>query len=279
VREQLKQPVVVENKPGGSGVVALQEVVRAKPDGYTVVVGNITTNLLQPIIGEPPMPFDPFKDLLPLVRLVSIPNVLITTKVNFPPTTLKEFVDYVKARPGEINHTTAGILAYSHIDWLMLQKRAGLSMVAVPLRAGAGGGQIDIINGQIHAGLQNAATILPVVKAGKVKTIAVANDERLSAYPDVPTFAEAGFPGIGTAGWQALFAPAGTPKEAVDVLTKAFLAALQSEKVRHQLTELQFSIIPTKSSEETRAWLEAERVRWKPIIADAKAVLAAQDKK
>lgn len=279
VRELLKQPIVIENKSGGSGVVALQEVVRSKPDGYTLVVGNITTNLLSPILGDPPMQFDPFKDLVPVSRLVSIPGVLITTKVNFPPNTVQEFVDYAKKHPGEINHTVAGILAYSHIDWLMLQKRAGIRLVAIPLRAGAGGGQIDIINGQVHAGLQNAATVLPVVKSGKVKAIAVTTEERLPAYPDVPTFKEAGFPGIGTNGWQALFAPNGTPKEVLDVLTKAFHEALASEKVKKQLEELQFSIIPTKSPEEAKAWLANEIVQWKPIIAEAKAVLEEQEKK
>jgi len=218
VRGRLKQSIVVENKPGGSGVIALEEVVRSKPDGYTLLFGNITTNLLNPIIGEPPMMFDPFEQLTPLARLVSIPGVLIATKVNFPPNTLREFVEYAGARPSEINYSTSGILAYSHIDWLMLQKRTGIWMVDVPLRAGAGGGQIDIVNGSIQATIQNAATVMPFVKAGQVKALAVASEERLPAYPDVPTFAEAGYPGVGTSGWQALFAPTRTPNEVLPIL-------------------------------------------------------------
>lgn len=279
VRKHVKQPIVVENKPGGSGVVALNDVLRSGADGHTLIVGNITTNLLQPIIGDPPTPFETFKDFVPVIRLVSIPNVLIVTKVDFPPNTLKEFVDYAKKNPGKINHTVAGILNYSHLDWLTLQKRTGIELVPIPLKAGAGGGQTDIINGQIHAGLQNAATVMPFVKSGRVKPIAVANEERLPAYPDVPTFGEQGFPGIGTSGWQALFAPAGTPKEALEVLNTAFNEALKSERVRKQLLDLQYTIIPTKSPAEAQAWLDAQRAEWTPKIAEALEIYRAQEKK
>jgi tripartite-type tricarboxylate transporter receptor subunit TctC len=279
VRKHMKQPLVVENKPGGSGVVALNDVLRSGADGHTLIVGNITTNLLRPIIGDPPTPFDPFKDFVPVIRLVSIPNVLIVTKVDFPPSTLREFVDYAKQHPGKINHTVAGILNYSHLDWLTLQKRTGIELVPIPLKAGAGGGQTDIINGQIHAGLQNAATVMPFVKSGRVKAIAVANDERLPGYPDVPTFGEQGFSGIGTSGWQALFAPAGTPKEALDILNTAFNEALKSERVRKQLLDLQYTIIPTKSPAEAQAWLDKEREEWRPKVADALEIYRAQEKK
>jgi tripartite-type tricarboxylate transporter receptor subunit TctC len=279
VRASLDQAIIVENKPGGGGIVALEEVVGSKPDGYTIVLGNITTNVLNPIIGDPPMRFDPFEQLVPLARLVSIPGVLIATKVNFPPNTLQELVEYARLRPGEINHSTSGILAYSHIDWLMLQKRTGIRLVDVPLRTGTGGGQVDLIQGRIHATVQNAATVMPFVKSGQVKAMAVASDERLPAYPDVPTFAEAGFPGIGTSGWQAVFAPAGTPKVAVEILTKAFLDALQNDAVRKRLIDLQFSITPTKTPEEAKAWLDEERTRWTPIVAEAKALYSEHEKK
>ena len=179
LKEKFHQPVVVENKPGGNGVVALQETVRAKPDGYTFLIGNITTNLLTPLIGDPPMPFDPFKDLVPVARLADVPGVFLATKVNFPPNTVQEVVDYARARPGEVNHNTAGILAYSHIDFLMLQKRTGIKLVAIPLRAGAGGGQIDLMNGAVQIALQNAATVTPLVKARKAQGIG--GDQRTAA--------------------------------------------------------------------------------------------------
>ena len=179
LKEKFRQPVVVENKPGGNGIVALQETVRAKPDGYTFLIGNITTNLLMPLIGDPPMPFDPFKDLVPVgAAQPTSPAYSSRPRSDFPPNTVQEVVDYARARPGEVNHLTAGILAYSHIDFLMLQKRTGIKLVAIPLRAGAGGGQIDLINGAVQIALQNAATVTPLVKAGKLKALAVTSEQR-----------------------------------------------------------------------------------------------------
>ena len=252
LKEKFHQPVVVENKPGGSGVVALQEVVRARPDGHTMLIGNITTNLLAPLLGDPPMPFDPFRDLTAVARLVDVPGIFLATKVNFPPNTVQEVVDYARARPGEINHNTAGILAYSHIDFLMLQKRTGIKLVAIPLRAGAGGGQIDLMNGAVQIALQNAATVTPLVKAGKLKALAVTSEQRLPALPDVPTLKEAGFDGIGTNAWNAMFAPRAVPKEILDTMTAAIAEVLTSGKTAKQLEELQFTVLPTRSLDADR---------------------------
>lgn len=273
LKDKLRQPIVVENKPGGNGVVALQETVRARPDGYTLLIGNVTTNLLAPILGDPPTPFDPFKDLIPVARLVEVPAIFLATTVNFPPGTVKEVVEYARARPGQINHNTAGILAYSHIDFLMLQKRTGIKLVAVPLRAGAGGGQIDLINGAVHIAMQNAATVTPLVKAGKLKALAVTSAERMAILPNVPTMKEAGFEGIGTNAWQALFAPKNVPKDILDVVTKAVHEALTSEKAVKQLEELQFTLIPSRTAEEAMAWHRKEQEHWKPIVAEAKAMM------
>jgi tripartite-type tricarboxylate transporter receptor subunit TctC len=273
LKEKFHQPVVVENKPGGNGVVALQETVRAKPDGYTFLIGNITTNLLTALIGDPPMAFDPFKDLVPVARLADVPGVFLATKVNFPPNTVQEVVDYARTRPGEINHNTAGILAYSHIDFLMLQKRTGIKLVAIPLRAGAGGGQIDLMNGAVQIALQNAATVTPLVKAGKLKALAVTSEQRLPILPDVPTLKEAGFEGIGTNAWNAMFAPRAVPKEILDTMTAAIAEILTSSKAVKQLEDLQFTVQPTRSLEEARAWLQKDVQHWTPIVAEAKAMV------
>jgi tripartite-type tricarboxylate transporter receptor subunit TctC len=273
LKEKLKQPIVVENKPGGNGVVALQEVVRARPDGHTLLIGNITTNLLAPLLGDPPTPFDPFRDLVPVARLVDVPAVFLATNVNFPPNSVQEVVDYARARPGQINHNTAGILAYSHIDFLMLQKRTGIRLVAVPLRAGAGGGQIDLMNGAVHVALQNAATVVPLVKAGKLKALAVTSSQRLPVLPDVPTMREAGFDGIGTNAWQILVAPRGTPKDVLDTIANAVAEVLTAGKAPKQLEDLQFTMAPTRSTEEAQAWLQKEAEIWKPIVAEAKAMV------
>jgi tripartite-type tricarboxylate transporter receptor subunit TctC len=273
LREKLHQPVVVENKPGGSGVVALQEVIRSRPDGYTFLIGNITTNLLTALIGDPPMPFDPFRDLTPVVRLVDVPGVFLATKVNFPPDTVQQVVDYAKARPGEVNHSTAGILAYSHIDFLMLQKRTGIKLMAIPLRAGAGGGQLDMLNGTVQIALQNAATVTPLVKSGKLKALAVTSEKRLAILPDVPTMKEAGFDGIGTNAWQAMFARSAVPKDILDLMAKTLAEVLATDKVVKQFEDLQFGVVPTRSRDEAQQWLQDEIKRWTPVVAEAKAMV------
>lgn len=238
-----------------------------------MLIGNITTNLLAPLLGDPPMPFDPFKDLVPVARLADVPGVFLATKVNFPPNTVQEVVDYARARPGEVNHNTAGILAYSHIDFLMLQKRTGIKLVAIPLRAGAGGGQIDLMNGAVQVALQNAATVTPLVKAGKLKALAVTSEQRLPALPDVPTLKEAGFEGIGTNAWNAMFAPQAVPKEILDIMTAAIAEILTSGRAGKQLEDLQFTVRPTRSLDEARAWLQQEVRQWTPVVADAKAMV------
>lgn len=273
LKDKLGQPVIVENKPGGSGVVALQEVVRSRPDGYTFVVGNITTNLFTALLGDPPMPFDPFKALTPVARIADVPGVFLATTVNFPPNTVQEVVDYAKTRPGEVNHSTAGILAYSHIDFLMLQKRTGIKLVAVPLRAGAGGGQIDMLNGSVQVALQNAATVTPLVKAGKLKALAVTSEKRLAALPDVPTFKEAGFEGIGINAWQAMFANANVPKDILERVAKAAHEVLTTDKVVKQLEDLQFTVTTNATVAEAQAWFQKETDHWRPIVTEAKAMV------
>ena len=260
LKDKLHQPIVVENKPGGNGVVALQEVVRSKTDGYTFLIGNITTNLLSPLIGDPPMPFDPFKDLTPVARLVDVPGVFLATKIELP---AQHGAGGGRLRAGAARRDqphTAGILAYSHIDFLMLQKRTGIKLMAIPLRAGAGGGQIDMLNGAVQVALQNAATVTPLVKSGKLKALAVTSEKRLAILPDVPTMREAGFDGIGTNAWQALMAQNPPFRRTSSIEAKRIAEVLSTEGVVKQFEDLQFGVVPTRSRDEAQAWL-AERDR------------------
>jgi tripartite-type tricarboxylate transporter receptor subunit TctC len=272
LKESLGQPVVVENRPGGNGIVAIQEVARAKPDGYTLLIGNVTTQMINPLIEGSKMPVDPFKVLTPVARLVEIPAILVATKVNFPPNTVAELAEYAKARPGELNYNSSGYLAYSHIDLLMLQKKTGTKMTLIPLKAGAGGGQIDLMNGDVHVALQNAATVTPIVQSGKLKALAVTSATRLAELPDVPTMQEAGFGDIGTNAWQALYAPADTPNDVLETVHQSVMKALSDEKAQAQFTKLQFTIVPTKTLPEAKTWMQGEIARWTPVVQDSVAM-------
>jgi tripartite-type tricarboxylate transporter receptor subunit TctC len=272
LKENLGQPVVVENRPGGNGVVAIQEVARSRPDGYTLLIGNVTTQMINPLIEGSKMPVDPFKVLAPVARLVEIPGVFVATKVNFPPNTVAELVEYAKARPSELNYNSSGYLAYSHIDLLMLQKKTGTKMTLIPLKAGAGGGQIDLMNGDVHVALQNAATVTRIVQSGQLKALAVTSPTRLAELPDVPTMREAGFGDIGTNAWQALYAPAETPNDVLEKIHQSVMAAFSDEKVQAQFAKLQFVLVPTKSLSEAKTWMQDEIGRWTPIVKDSVAM-------
>jgi tripartite-type tricarboxylate transporter receptor subunit TctC len=269
--QALRVAVAVENRPGGNGVIALQAVARARPDGTTLLVGNVTTNAINPVIVGPTMPVDMLRDLDPVARLVDVPAVFVATKQNFPPNSVAEVIEYARARPGTVNFTSAGTLSYSHLDFVQLQKRAGVRMTLIPSRAGSGSSQNDIITGDVQVAILNAATVLPLVQGGQIKALAVTPEARLRAFPDVPTMAEAGFPGIGTNAWQAMHAPAGTPPEIIARLAEAVATAMGEPGTAAQFARLMFNTLPPAGPEELRAWLRGEMAHWEPIVQDAKS--------
>ena len=213
MREKLGQNFVVENKTGAFGILAIEEMARSRPDGYTLMLGNVTTNATTPILYADKFSIKYDQDVVPVMRLVDLPGLLVTTTKNFAPKTFAELMEYTKANPGKVRYSTTGIGSYPHFDFTLLAKRAGLDMIHIPNKAGAAGSINDVITGDAQISLINIATALPLVKAGQLRAIAIVSDKRSPELPDVLTMAEAGFPDIGTVAWQALYAPAGTPKD------------------------------------------------------------------
>lgn len=265
MRQSLGQPVLVENKPGANGILAIENVASSKPDGYTLMLGNVTTNGVTPVIFEDKLKINYEKDLIPVARIGSLPSVLILTTVNFEPKTIPEVVDYAKKNPGKVRYCSAGVGSYPHFDTELFAKRAGVQMTHIPVQAGAGGILNGMLNGDIQFCLLNVASSLPQVKAGKLRALAVTGDEHLPAYPGVPTLAEAGYPGIGTTAWQALFAPGGTPKDVLDKLHEAVTKALASKPVQEGFERQMFTSTPTSSPDDAKKWLSGELANWKKI--------------
>ena len=270
LRKTLGQNVLVENKPGASGIIAVEEMARAKPDGYTIMVGNISTNCLTPVLLAKRMHINYDRDVQIIARLADTPVFFMATTTNFPPKTFAEFIDYAKAHPDDVRYASAGIGAYQHVNTEILAKRAGgLKLVHIPFKDGGAGILKDIAGGDTHVSWFNVSNPIGMIKAGRVRPLAVAADARLPAWPDVPTLTELGFTGFHPSQWSAAFAPAGVPREIIDKLHNAFVEAAKTPELRAIFEKSGMTAPVDKSADDARAWLRKEMETWRRDIADA----------
>jgi tripartite-type tricarboxylate transporter receptor subunit TctC len=271
LRDVLGQAFYVENKPGGYGMIAIEDMARSKPDGYTLMIGNVSTNAITPILFKSKLKINYERDVIPVMRLVDVPAFLLVTATNFAPRTVGELIDTVKKNPGRVRYGTVGVGSYPDYDMALFAKRAGtLELTAIPNRAGAPGVVLDMIMGDTQTAFLNVASTAAMVKAGKLRALAIVNHSRLPEFPDVPTMQEAGFADVGTIAWQAVFAPAGTPKEIIDILQKASIQAMQVPAAKKVFAEQNFNIVPTGSVEEAKPWLAQEIAIWSKITQEVK---------
>jgi tripartite-type tricarboxylate transporter receptor subunit TctC len=271
MRTSLGQSFVVENKPGAFGIVAIQEMVNARPDGYTLMVGNVSTNAITPVVVPERLKVNYARDVAPVTNLINIPAFIVVTTNNFAVKDVPGLIDYAKKNPGKLRYGTVGAASYPHYDMAFFAKRAGdLNMVPIHNKQGASGIINDMITGDVQAAFLNVASTAAQIKAGKLRPIAVVNPTRLPDYPDVPTMKEVGFPDVGTIAWNAMFAPAATPRPVLEALHRAALAALATDAGKAALTKQGFIIAPSKSLDEARSWLDGELDAWKKITAAVK---------
>jgi len=272
--EQLKnilgQQFVVENKPGAFGILAIEEMARSKPDGYTLFVGNVTTNAITPVIYEKKFSINFDKDVVSVSRLAIYPSFLLTTTANFNAKTVKDVIDAAKKDPGKIRYSSAGVGSFPHYDMEVFTKRAGVTMNHIPNKSGAAGMINDLVVGDAQVAVLNAASSAAMIKAGKLRPVAVIAEKRLAEYPDVPTLAEAGFPGVGTLHWQSMFAPAATPKDVLATLFKGITEASKVPQLREAFAKQLVSIKPSDSLNEAQTWLKGEITSWKKITTEIK---------
>jgi len=271
MRQSLGQSFVVENKPGAFGIVAIQEMMGAKPDGYTLMIGNVSTNAITPVIVPERLKVNYSRDVAPVTNLIDVPALLVVTNTNFAPKNVAELIAYAKKNPGKTRYGTVGAGSYPHFDMAFFAKRAGdLDMVAIHNKQGAAGVINDMITGDVQAAFLNVASTAAQIRAGKLRPVAAVSQTRLPDYPDVPTMKEVGLPDVGTVAWNGMFAPAATPRPVLEALHRAAVAALAADATKAALTKQGFIIAPSKSLNDARAWLTNEINAWKTITSAVK---------
>lgn len=243
---QLKQPIVVENKAGAGGSIGIQAAARSKNDGYTLVMCAYGCAVAPSLYK--PAPYNIETQFAPVVMVGTVPSVLVTNPKNIPAKTVQDFVSYAKAHPGKINAASSGVGGSAHIGIEMLKREAGIDIAHIPYK---GAGQVagDLLGGQVDMYFDNLPASLASIKAGRLTALAVASKERSAAVPEVPTFAQAGYPNMLITPWFGLLTPAGTPPENISKLNAAFNAAFQDAEIQKKFTDLGVDIAGGTSQE------------------------------
>lgn len=261
LRRQLGQPVVIENRAGGGGVIGTRAVAQARPDGYTLLLGSPGPLTIAPA-ASPDAP-DPLRALAPVALVAESPQVLVVPAASAA-ATLDAFVALARARPGELNLGSAGIGTTPHLAMELLARLAGLRFEHVPYR-GTGPALPDLVAGKIDALFGDISAVLPLVEAGRLRALAVTGRGRSPLAPAIPAAAELGYPDLVVRNWQAVLAPAGTPEPLLRRAAAALAAALDDPGLRAALAR-QGSTPRGGSPEELAAFLREERTTWEPVI-------------
>src|SRR5215470_13668438 len=272
MRPILNQPIVIENKPGAFGILAIEDMARSKPDGYTLQIGNPGTNALTPIIYKKKLKLDYDKEVTMVTTLSEVPLVLAATIKDFTPKTYAELIAYAKANPGKVRYASVGIGSNNHYDTEAFAQWAGITLAHLPNKAGGAAITNDLVTGDAHIALVNAASSTGVIKGGQVRALAVMSAERLPEYPDVPTLVELGYAN-GKGLWSALYAPTATPRDVLETVRKAAVQALTSEPVETTFKKQMIKATPSNSLDEALAFDRAERAYWKKVTDAVKVEL------
>ena len=253
---------VVENRPGANGSIAAEALAKSAPDGYTLMVGSIGTFAINMSMYKNAK-YDTMRDFDAITVAVRTPNVLITPP-NFPANSLKEFIDYARKNPGRISYGSSGSGSSDHLSAELFKLQTGSFGVHIPYRGGAAA-QMDLMAGNIEASFQNFGTVVPYIRAGKMKALAVTSRERMPQFPNVPTVIESGLSGFEVTSWQAVAAPKGTPKDIINKLQADIAKGLRAADLTQRFTEQGFEIV-VNSPPEASAFFKEEIDRWGKVV-------------
>jgi tripartite-type tricarboxylate transporter receptor subunit TctC len=263
--KQLGQSVYVENKPGGAGVLAMQEVAKAPADGHTIILGHVGTLAVNPYMLKN-QPYDVNKDFIPVTLLAKVPNVFVIHP-DVPAQNFQEFVAYVKKNPGQLNYGSAGNASAGHLAMEYLKLVTGMFITHIPYR-GTGPQLTDLLSGRTQASSAGLPALSAHIKSGKLRAIAVGTRERISGLPDVPTVAEMGFKNFETSQWYGILTPAGTPPDVVKRMQEESLKALKSSAVTARFAT-DNAVGGGGPSSEFASFIAAEQKVWSDIVRRA----------
>lgn len=269
LQDKLKQSVVVENRPGAAGTIAMQAVATAKPDGYTLGFGNIVTMAInRALIAK--MPYDPDKDLVPVAVLSQVPNVLVVRQ-GLPINSVRDLVIHAKSHPGRMAMGSGGNGTTSHLSGEILKDKAGISFTHIPYR-GAPHAQTDLIGGQIDFMFDNLPSMMNAIQTNKVRALAVTSKKRSALLPDVPTMEEAGLAGFEVVAWGGIVVPAGTPRPVVARLNREINNWLQAPATKAEMAQVgQVALGGTPEFFKTH--IDSEVKKWGDLIRKAEVKL------
>ncbi len=260
MEKQLGQSIIVENKPGGGSNIGTEMVVRAKPDGYTLLLGTIANATNMSIYNN--LNYNTERDLVPITQFMTSPSVLVVNP-KLPIHTLKELVDYANANPGKLSYASSGAGGSPHLAGEMLKLRMNIDLLHVPYK-GASPALNDVLGGNVSMGFMTAAGVLQSIEAGKLRPIAVAGLQRLPQLPDVPTMAEAGAADFEVSSWNGLFAPAGTPDDILKTLADTALKVITQPEVQKQFESLASQGVGG-TPEQFKQYVHAEIAKWEKV--------------
>jgi tripartite-type tricarboxylate transporter receptor subunit TctC len=268
--ERIGQPVIVENKPGAGGTVGSDYVAKSPPDGYTLLIGTVSTHGAAVSLYEK-LPYEPLRDFAPITEIATIPNLVVVNAASVPVQTLAELVQLAKKQPGKLTFASNGAGTSNHLATELLKTASGIDIVHVPYK-GSGPALNDLLAGHVSMMLDVVMTSYPHVKAGKLKALAVTGSTRSPLLPDVPTVAEQGFPGFEAIVWFGVLAPAKTPPAIVERLNKELVAAINSPKLKTLLESQGAQTVANTPAAFTKR-IGSEIDKWRKVVQASGAKL------
>ena len=260
------QQVIVENRPGAGAILGTDLTAKANPDGYTLMMNGTGALAINPGLYRK-LPYDSVRDFAPITKLVIVTQVLVVNP-SFAAKSVKEFIAIAKAKPGQLNYGSFGSGAVNHLTTEMLQSAAGIQLGNNVAFRGSADANIQVMSGELPVMFDSMTSVLPHVKSGKLRGLAVSSAARSPFLPELPTIAESGYPGFEVAGWTGVFAPAKTPAAVLDKIDRELIAAAKRPEVREHFNQLAFTPA-SESRAEFQRHIAAEIAKWAKAIKDS----------